>query len=130
MKSILLIEHNADILANLVEYFELEGYHIFSTNNGKRGLELALEFIPDLIICDTPKPGIDGQEVLSMLLNNAYTFEIPFIFCTTLCERNYRMEALEQGADDYIIKPFDVEHILAIAKACILSGSKRQKNVA
>jgi DNA-binding response OmpR family regulator len=130
VKSILLIEHNPDILANLIEYFELEGYHIFSTNNGKRGIELALEFIPDLIICDTPTPGIDGQEVLSLLLNNAFTFEIPFIFCTTLCEKNSRMQALEQGADDYIIKPFELEYILEKAKACILSGSKRQRNVA
>lgn len=130
MKSILLIEHNPDILDNLIEYFELEGYHIFSTNNGKRGIELALEFIPDLIICDTPKPGIDGQEVLSLLLNGTNTCEIPFIFCTTLCEKINKLEALEQGADDYIIKPFYLEKILDKVKACILAGSKRQKYLA
>lgn len=130
MKSILLIEHNPDILANLIEYFELEGYHIFSANTGKKGIEMAIKFIPDLIICDMPEPGINGQEVLSLLLNTLDTSAIPFIFCTTLCEKINRVEALEQGADDYIIKPFDLENILEKAKTCILSGSKRQRYVA
>jgi DNA-binding response OmpR family regulator len=130
MKSILLIEDNVDILENLAEYFELEGYQTFSTNNGDRGIEMALELMPDLIICDMPRPGIDGRKVLSLLLNTSDTCEIPFIFCTTLCEKRNKLEALEQGADDYIIKPFHLEQILEKVKACILSGSKRQKNLA
>jgi len=126
MKSILLIEHNPDILANLVEYFEMEGYHTLSANTVKKGIQLALQFIPDLIICDMPEPGIDGRAVLKFVLNNTCTYKIPFIFCTTLCEKINRQEALEQGADEYIIKPFTLENMLAMAKACILSGSKRQ----
>ncbi len=127
MKSILLIEDNVDILENMAEYFEMEGYRIFSANNGTRGIELALECIPDLIICDMPRPGIDGRRVLSLLLNASVTCEIPFIFCTTLCEKIDKQEALELGADDYIIKPFNLEHILEKVKACISTGSKRKK---
>jgi DNA-binding response OmpR family regulator len=130
MKSILLIEHNADILANLVEYFELEGYHVISADTGKKGIAMAIQFIPDLIICDTPKPGIDGEEVLKLLLNNIYTLAIPFIFCTAICEKNSRQQALEQGADDFIIKPFQLEYMLERATACISTGSKRQRNLA
>lgn len=130
MKSILLIEDNVDILENLAEYLALEGYQIYTTNNEDRGIEMAMEFMPDLIICDTPRPGIDGQEVLSLLLNSSTICQIPFIFCTTLCEKINKQEALEQGADDYIIKPFDLEQILEKIKVCILSGSKRQKHVA
>jgi DNA-binding response OmpR family regulator len=126
MKSILLIEHNPDILANLTEYFEMEGYRILSASTGKKGIQMALQFIPDLIICDMPEPGIDGLAVLKFVLNNAYTYKIPFIFCTTLCEKKHRLEALEQGADEYIIKPFALENILELAKACIIAGSKRQ----
>lgn len=129
MKSILIIEDNADILENLKEYFELEGYHIFSTNNEKRGIELAIEFIPDLIICDMPRPGIDGYEVLRMLIEKDDTSRIPFIFSTTMCEKINRLEALQLGADDYIIKPFELETMLQMAKACIRSGSKRQKSI-
>lgn len=130
MKSILLIEDNVEILDNLTEYFELEGYHVFAANESRRGIELAMEFIPDLIICDMPKPGIDGQEVLRILNKKHKTSQIPFIFSTTLCEMINRLEALELGADDYIVKPFELENMLVKAKACILSGSKRQLCIA
>ncbi|MEO7306167.1 MAG: response regulator [Ferruginibacter sp.] len=130
MKSILLIEDNVDILENLTEYFELEGYHVISTSESKKGIELARKFIPDLIICDMPKPGIDGYEVLRLLIKTSRTSKIPFIFSTTLCEAFDRSEALEFGADEYIIKPFELENILIMAKACILSGSKRQMRIA
>lgn len=127
MKSILLIEDNADILENLKEYLELEGYQILSTNNKKRAIELAMEFIPDLIICDMPKPGIDGYKVLKLIINTSQTAEIPFIFCTTASELVNKADALKLGADDYIVKPFELETILNMTKACIHTGSKRQK---
>lgn len=130
MKSILLIEDDVDILANLTEYLELEGYCVFSTNNGDTGIEMASAFIPDLIICDTPKPGIDGHKVLRMLISTLNISEIPFIFCTTMCETINRSDALELGADDYIIKPFELETILRTVKVCIQSGSKRKKYTA
>jgi CRP/FNR family transcriptional regulator, cyclic AMP receptor protein len=126
VKSILLIEDNFNILENLIEYFEMEGYKIFSTNNGEKGIELARKFMPDLIICDTPKPGIDGHEVLRLLLDRVATSEIPFIFSTTNSETIDRSNAIKLGADDYIIKPFELDTMLHMAKACIKSGSKRQ----
>ena len=127
MKSILLIEDNIDILENLAEYLEMEGYLVFSTNNGDRGIEMACEFIPDLIICDMPRPGIDGYQVLRVLIANLSTTRIPFIFCTTMSEKINRSDALEWGADDYIIKPFELETILEMAKLGIKTGTKRQR---
>jgi DNA-binding response OmpR family regulator len=126
MKSILLIEDNADILENLKEYLELEGYHIFSTNNGTRGIELAREFNPDLIICDMPRSGINRHGVLQLLINIPAIANIPFIFISTLSELINKTDALQFGADDYVVKPFELESMLLVAKACILSGSKRQ----
>jgi DNA-binding response OmpR family regulator len=126
MQSILLIEDNTHLLDNLAEYLEMEGYHIFSTNKGETGIELARQFIPDLIICDNPKPGIDGHEVLRSLITSSTTFEIPFIFSTTLSEPINKSEALVLGADDYLIKPFELEALLDMARACIQAGSKRQ----
>ena len=127
MKSILLIEDNLDILENLAEYLQLEGYQVFSTNNGDRGIEMALEFMPDLIICDMPRPPKQGYEVLRVLIANLNITKIPFIFCTTMCEKIDRSDALESGADDYIIKPFELETVLQMAKLCIQTGSKRQR---
>ncbi|MBL0202311.1 MAG: response regulator [Chitinophagaceae bacterium] len=127
MKSILLIEDNIDILENLAEYLEMEGYQVYSTNNGEKGIELALKFMPDLIICDMPRPGIDGYKVLKTLIDNLSITKIPFIFCTTMSEKINRSDALESGADDYITKPFELENILQIAKLCIKTGTKRQR---
>ena len=127
MKKILLIEDNCNILENLAEYLKLEGYQVISTGNGIRGVELARELLPDLIICDMPKPGIDGYEVLRLILSTADTYEIPFIFCSTLAEAINRLDALELGADNYIVKPFELEAVLQMVKDCITTGSKRLK---
>jgi DNA-binding response OmpR family regulator len=127
MKSILLIEDNIDILENLAEYLELEGYNIFATNNGDKGIEMAIRFLPDLIICDMPRPGIDGYEVLRILNNTLDTSEIPFIFCSTMFETINKSDALASGACDYIIKPFELDSILEMVKVCIKAGSKSQR---
>jgi DNA-binding response OmpR family regulator len=112
MKTILLIEDNNEILENFTEYLEIEGYKVLGASNGKRGVELAMEFIPDLIICDVLMPEMDGHEVLRLLLETSKTHDIPFIFSTSMSEKVDRNEALALGADDYIIKPFDMELLL------------------
>jgi DNA-binding response OmpR family regulator len=125
MKTILVIEDNEDILENLTEYFEMEGYKILRSNNGKRGVELAREFIPDLIICDVLMNEMSGYEVLDLLLSTPKTSEIPFIFSTSQSEKVDRIQALRLGADDYITKPFDMEVLLGMAKTWIKSGTNR-----
>ena len=125
MKVILLIEDNKDILENLTEFLELEGYKILVADNGKNGVELARKFIPDLIICDTIMALMDGYEVLRLILNMSKTYEIPFIFSTSNSEKVDKAKALELGADDYIIKPYGLETLLIMAKKWIKSGSDR-----
>lgn len=124
MKAILLIEDNADILENLTEYFQLEGYIIIATTNGKDGVELARRLIPDLIICDALMPGMDGHKVLQILLGAPETAEIPFIFSTSNSEKVDREEALRMGADEYIVKPFELEVLLRMAESWMKSGRK------
>jgi DNA-binding response OmpR family regulator len=125
MKTILLIEDNNEILENFTEYLELEGYIILGASNGKQGIELALKFIPDLIICDVLMPEMDGYEVLHSLLETSATYQIPFIFSTSMSERVERTEALNLGADDYIVKPFDMEVLLKMINTWIRIGSDR-----
>ena len=93
----------------------MEGYKILTATNGKKGIELANKNIPDLIICDTKMPVMDGYEVLQLILDLKKTHEIPFIFSTSNSENVDRTKALELGADDYIIKPFELQTILAMA---------------
>jgi len=125
MKTILLIEDNIEILENFTEYFEIEGYKVLGASNGKSGVNIAREFIPDLIICDVLMPVMDGHEVLHLLLETSATYQIPFIFSTSMSEQVDRKEALGLGADDYIIKPFDLEILLKMVKTWIRSGSNR-----
>jgi len=127
MKAILLIEDTADILDNLTEYLEMEGYAVIVATNGKRGVELAIEFIPDLVICDVLMREMDGHEVLRQLLLTPATNEIPFIFSTSMSEKFDKTTALRLGADDYIIKPFEPENLLRLAEHWIASGSNRKK---
>lgn len=127
-KMILLIEDNLPILQNLTEYMELEGYKAITARNGKRGIEMAKRFQPDLIICDVLMAGMNGFEVLQLLLNTAETFDIPFIFSSSMAERYDREAALKLGADDYIVKPFAPEELLTMAKTYIKSGSNRHKS--
>ena len=129
MATILLIEDNLAILENLTEYFETEGYKILVADNGKRGIELAREHIPDLIICDTKMPVMDGYEVLHLILDFTRTNEIPFIFSTSNSEKVDKAKALGLGADDYIIKPFEPETLLKMARSWIRSGSKRHREI-
>jgi DNA-binding response OmpR family regulator len=127
MKVILLIEDNKNILENLIEFLELEGYKVLVANNGKKGVELAREFIPDLKICDTIMALMDGYEVLRLILDLSKTYEIPFIFSTSNSENVDKAKAMKLGADDYIIKPYGMETLLIMAKRWIKSGSDRHR---
>lgn len=124
MDTILLIEDNNDILENLTEYLKIEGYNILFANNGEEGIELAREFVPDLIISDVLTSEKDGHEVLRLLLNTFKTYRIPFIFSTSNPEKVDREEALALGADDYIVQPFEPEALLLMARNWIKSGSE------
>ena len=125
MNTILLIESDPDILENFTEYFEMEGFKILSANNGTAGVEIAREFLPDLIISAIFMHGMDGHQVLRLLLATPKTFRIPFIFCTTKCQIMDRIYALNLGADDYVVKPASMEHLSAMANTWIKSGSNR-----
>lgn len=125
MKTILLIEDNNDILENLTEYLELEGYRIIVAVNGIRGVDMAKEHLPDLILCDVLMPEMDGYEVLHVLLETAQTHQIPFIFSASMSEQVDRTEALGLGADDYIVKPFELDALLKMIQNWLSSGSNR-----
>jgi CheY-like chemotaxis protein len=116
MKKILLIEDTVEILENFTEYLEMIGYEIYAAKNGKKGLELATEISPDLIICDVLMNGMDGFEVLRLIKKSVNTSKIPFVFSTSLSEKIEKSEALALGADDYLVKPFDLSKLLEVVK--------------
>jgi CRP-like cAMP-binding protein len=91
------------------------GYKIFTAENGKKGIELALKEKPDVIVCDIMMPELDGYGVLHLLRKNPESQNIPFIFLTAKTERTDFRKGMEMGADDYVTKPFeDIELLNAI----------------
>lgn len=115
MKKILLIEDNQNIRENTAEILELANYKVFTAENGKVGVEAALEHKPDLIICDIMMPVLDGYGVLHLLHKNPAIQNTPFIFLTAKTERADIRRGMELGADDYLTKPFmETELLTAI----------------
>lgn len=125
-KCILIIEDNNDIRESTAEILELAGYKVEQANNGKTGVDMALQHKPDLILCDIMMPELDGYGVLFLLGKNPETATIPFIFLTAKAERVDFRKGMEMGADDYLTKPFDdIELLNAIESR--LSKSEMQK---
>lgn len=112
MKKILLIEDNDDIRINTAEILELSNYEVIAAENGKVGVEKAIEEKPDLIICDIMMPVLDGFGVLHAIHKNEQVKNTPFIFLTAKTDRSDFRKGMELGADDYITKPFSGTELL------------------
>lgn len=106
MKTLLVIEDNAEMRENTSEILTLAGYKVIAAENGKTGVDLAIKSNPDLIICDVMMPELDGYGVLHVLSKNPKTSGIPFIFLTAKSEKEDFRKGMNLGADDYITKPF------------------------
>ena len=107
---ILIAEDNADVRAYVVEQLGHQ-YHILEAENGIQGLRLAAEKMPDLIITDIMMPEMDGTTFCNTLKSQENTSHIPVIMLTALAEQSEKIKGLDTGADDYLIKPFDVAEL-------------------
>ncbi|PJB14177.1 MAG: transcriptional regulator [Flavobacteriales bacterium CG_4_9_14_3_um_filter_32_8] len=116
-KTILLLEDNLEMRENTAEIIEFAKYNVITASNGKEGVLLAQEHIPDLIICDIMMPEMDGYEVLSVLGNDSKTCAIPFVFLTAKAEKSEFRKGMNLGADDYITKPFEELDLLNAIKS-------------
>lgn len=129
IKTVLVIEDNEDIRTNVVELLELALYKVIQAENGKIGVDYALKYIPDIILCDVMMPVLDGFGVLHILNKHKSTSGIPFIFLSARAEHSDLRKGMELGADDYLIKPFDdLELLNAIETRLKKKGSVENLN--
>ncbi len=112
MNKIVLIEDNAEMQENIKEILELADYSVFTASNGKDGVELIKNEMPDLILCDIMMPELDGYGVLYLINKNPDTAKIQFIFLTAKSEKDDFRKGMNLGADDYLTKPFDDTELL------------------
>ncbi|MFW6359218.1 MAG: hybrid sensor histidine kinase/response regulator [Chroococcales cyanobacterium] len=112
MKKILVIEDEEDIRLVLCEMLQAEDFEVFEAANGQTGIELAQKNALDLIICDIMMPHIDGYTVLQEIRKFPTTETLPFIFLTARASKADMRQGMEQGADDYLTKPFTKDELM------------------
>lgn len=129
MKTILLIEDNPEILDNTSEILELAGYRVMTAENGKLGVEAALQSPPDLIVCDVMMPVLDGYGVFHLVRKHPDLAHIPFIFLTAKSERSDLRKGMELGADDYITKPYSDTELLSAVESRLERMERLRKDI-
>jgi DNA-binding response OmpR family regulator len=112
---LLLIEDHKDIAGVIFDFFEIKGYTLDYANNGLHGYELASSNHYDLIILDVMLPRMDGFTVCQKLREQG--IDTPILMLTARDTREDTLEGFAQGADDYLVKPFDLEILEARIKS-------------
>lgn len=103
---LLVIEDNPELREYLIRLLEND-YQVLTAENGIRGIELATEHIPDIVLSDVMMPGKDGFQVCKELKNDFRTSHIPIVLLTARADAESRIAGLEMGADAYLTKPFN-----------------------
>jgi ligand-binding sensor domain-containing protein/signal transduction histidine kinase/DNA-binding response OmpR family regulator len=121
---LLIVEDNDEVRSFIRELFA-DDYEISEAENGKSGLEKAIETNPQLIISDVMMPVMDGIELCKKIKTDARTSHIPVILLTARTALTFKYEGLETGADDYITKPFSTRYLSLRVKNLI----KQRKSI-
>ncbi|SEA35924.1 response regulator [Psychroflexus halocasei] len=124
-KKVLLIEDDQTVRENTAEILELSDYDVETAADGEIGIQSAIRFQPDIIVCDIMMPKLDGYDVLKALSQHPKTKRLPFIFLSAKTDRNDVRRGMNLGADDYLTKPFEEDDLIhaiesRIAKTKIL----------
>lgn len=114
MKTILVIDEDKMMRENTTEILELSHYRVISEGNYTKGLELARDNHPDMIICDNLIPKMQGVELLKKVRHTAGLDKIPFILITAPGENPDKNNGTTDGASEYLDKPFEGEELLRV----------------
>jgi DNA-binding response OmpR family regulator len=125
-QTLLIIEDDKRIADWIKIYFERAGFLAEIAHDGQAGLEMARTINPDLIVLDLMLPGLAGMKVCRIL---RFESDVPIIMLTAKGEQSDRVNGLESGADDYIVKPFDPDELVARAKAVLRRYNGRVQKI-
>ena len=126
---LLVVEDNADMRRYICKTLS-DQYQIIEAENGKTGVTLAKESVPDLIISDIMMPEMDGYKLCEIIKTNELTSHIPIILLTAKADRESKLTGLETGADDYLSKPFDADELKLIVRNRIEERRKMRERFA
>ena len=120
--TVLVVEDDPNVVELVRLYLERDGFRVDTAQDGRRGLELARQSPPQLIVLDLMLPFLDGREVCRQLRRES---SVPIIMLTALADEADRLAGLDQGADDYVTKPFSPRELAARVRA-VLRRSARE----
>ena len=124
---ILVIDDDEKITSLIRRSLAFEGYSVITATNGSDGLKQLLSHEPELIILDVMMPLLNGWEVLQRLRDGGIT--IPVLMLTAKDEVGERVKGLDLGADDYLVKPFALEELLARIRALLRRNTESKEHV-
>ena len=123
---ILIVEDEPDLLRSIAQALREEGYAVDTANDGEDGLYKAESYDYDAIVLDVMLPKMDGWEILKRLRKTKKT---PVLMLTARDQSRDRVKGLDTGADDYVIKPFDLPELFARLRALIRRSANKTTNV-
>jgi DNA-binding response OmpR family regulator len=113
---VLVVEDDAEIADVLRRSLRQEGYEVKTSADGVEALDVATGFVPDLVVLDLGLPRLDGVEVCKRLRAEG---DVPILMLTARAETEDRVSGLDSGADDYLVKPFERQELLARIRALL-----------
>ena len=113
---ILIVDDEAWVHEVVRAYLERDGFVVYSANDGREGLDLALSKSPHVVVLDLMLPGVSGEEICAELRARS---DVPIIMLTAKGSEDQRVEGLQRGADDYLTKPFSPRELVARVKAIL-----------
>lgn len=120
---ILLVDDEKGIVTMMKNYFEMSGYQVYFAYNGKEALE-KVSYQPDIILLDINMPEIDGISVCRRIREH---ISCPILFLTARTDSKDKIIGLQAGADDYIVKPFDIDELGARVEAHLRREQRKQE---
>jgi signal transduction histidine kinase len=126
-QKILIVEDNDSQRGLLVSILRKAGFEVVTATNGKEGLEQVRASIPDLVLSDVMMPQMDGTTMCKELRKSLATREVPLIFLTAMAREANQIEGLGIGADDYLVKPFTTNVLVAKIRAVLRRASIQKK---
>src|SRR3712207_1408513 len=113
---VLVVEDDEDIALAVQRSLRMEGYDVRIAGDGEAALEAAGAYLPDLVVLDLGLPKLDGMEVARRLRADG---DVPILMLTARDALESRVEGLDSGADDYLVKPFERQELLARLRALL-----------
>ena len=120
MAIILVVDDDLDVITTIKKSLTKAGYRVTCATSSDAARQILRNLRPDLVLLDIAMPGTDGIELCRQLRANPFTAGIPTLFLTVSEDMQNKIAAFNAGADDYLVKPFDLQELELRVKALLL----------